>query len=80
MKLVVNYGIQSNYHKWISTWLTSRTQRVLVAVEGCTSSIKTVLSGVSQGTILPRGPLVFLLYINDIDTNITSSIHLYANN
>jgi len=73
MKLA-NYGIQSNIHKWISTWLTSRTQRV--QVEDCTSSIKKVLSGVLQGTVL--GPLMSLLYINDIDTNITSSICLYA--
>ena len=71
---LANFGIQSNIHKWITTWLTSRTQRVLV--EGCTSSTKKVLSGVPQGTVL--GPLMFLLYINDIDTNITSSIRLYA--
>ena len=69
-----HYGIQSNIHKWITTWLTSRTQRVLV--EGCTSSSKQVLSGVPQGTVL--GPLMFLLYINDIDTSISSSIRLFA--
>ena len=69
-----NYGKQSNIHKWITTWLTSRTQRVLV--EGCTSSTKEVLSGVPLGTVL--GPLMFLLYINDIDTNNTSSIRLYT--
>ena len=69
-----NYGKQSNIHKWITTWLTSRTQRVLV--EGCTSSTKEVLSGVPLSTVL--GPLMFLLYINDIDTNNTSSIRLYA--
>ena len=43
---LANFGIQSNIHKWITTWLTSRTQRVLV--EGCTSSTKKVLSGVPQ--------------------------------
>ena len=71
---LAHYGIQSDIHRWISTWLTSRTQRV--SVEGCTSSIKQVLSGVPQGTVL--GPLMFLLYINDIDSNIASSIRLFA--
>ena len=58
-KLLLKLGIQSNIHKWITTWLTSRTHRVLV--EGCTSSTKKVLSGAPQGTVL--GPLMFLLYI-----------------
>ena len=64
-----HYSIQSNIHRWISTWLTSRTQRLFV--EGCTSSTKQVLSGVPQGTVL--GPFIFLLYINDIDTTLLPS-------
>jgi len=44
---LVHYGIRSNIHKWITTWLTSRTQRLLV--EGYTSSLKNVLSGVPPG-------------------------------
>ena len=45
-------------------------------MEGERSTDERVLLGVPQGTVL--GPLVFLLYINDIDKDICSSIHLFA--
>ena len=40
------------------------------------SSFVPVLSGVPQGTVL--GPLMFLLYINDIAKGINSPLHLFA--
>ena len=61
-------------HAWLQTWLTKRIQKVVV--EGETSKTLNILSGVPQGTFL--GPLMFLLYINDISTGIGSSIHLFA--
>ena len=67
-----HYGIQSNTHSWLQTWLTKRTQKVVV--EGEMSKTLKVLSGVRQGTVL--GPLMFLLYINDILELVHLSVYL----
>ena len=53
-----HYDIQSNTYSWLQTWLTKRTQKVVV--EGEMSKTLKLLSGVPQGTVLR--PLMFLLY------------------
>ncbi|XP_072022797.1 uncharacterized protein [Amphiura filiformis] len=70
------YGVRGSLLTWINKWLTTRTQRVVV--DGETSDPAKVKSGVPQGTVL--GPLMFLLYINDITDHIDSStkIRLFA--
>ena len=68
------YGIKGKTLNWISKWLKFRTQRVVI--DGENSKDVPVISGVPQGTVL--GPLMFLLYINDINQGLSSQIRLFA--
>ena len=68
------YGIRGSTHKWISSWLSERSQKVVL--DGQASDPVPVLSGVPQGSVL--GPVLFLIFINDLPENIRSSVRLFA--
>ena len=74
LKLIL-HGMGNSIINWIEQWLTDRRQRVVV--DGEVSSWKTVLSGVPQGYVL--GPILFLVYIDDLEEGVTGNILKFAN-
>jgi len=68
------HGVQGQVLEWIKSWLTNRRQRV--SVDGALSNWVDVTSGVPQGSVL--GPILFLIYINDLDTDIVSKLGKFA--
>ena len=68
------HGIQVDAARWIRSWLPGRRQRV--CINQSYSNWAPVTSGVPQGSVLC--PLVFLIYINDLDTNIVRKTSKFA--
>jgi hypothetical protein len=67
-------GFEGNFLKWLNSYLSHRQTRVLLNSQ-C-SEWRPINAGVPQGSIL--GPLLFLIFINDVVNEVNSDIYLFA--
>lgn len=74
LKKLEAIGIRNPFLQWFESYLKNRTQRVVM--EGQSSEWQNIGSGVPQGSVL--GPLLFLIYINDITDDLKSCPFIFA--
>ncbi len=69
-----SYGIEGDLLHWIESYLDGRKQRVVI--NGLSSKWNTINASVPQGSIL--GPLLFLIYVNDLVDDLITTPYLFA--
>ena len=74
-KKLITYGVTGKSHCMIASYLSNRTQTV--NIRGTHADFKSINIGVPQGSIL--GPLLFIIYINDLpDIDTSCNFFIYA--
>ena len=68
------YGVEGELLSLLKNYLENREQRVVL--NGQTSEWRKIMSGIPQGSVL--GPLLFLIYINDLPDGINSLCKIFA--
>ena len=74
MKCEQEFGITGQLLKWLEPYLKDRKQRV--QLNNNISSTATLNAGCPQGSVL--GPLLALMYLNQVVNNITNKVLLFA--
>ncbi len=69
-----SYGIKRDLLRWIESYLDGRKQRVVI--NGVSSDWNNINASVPQGSIL--GPLLFLIYVNDLVDDLIATPYLFA--
>ena len=71
---IIRFGVSGETLRWFSSFFTNRQQ--CVRVNGSSSNTQCWISGIPQGTVL--GPLLFLIFINDLPKSMTNNCSIFA--